>query len=55
MKTTLYLCAGVGGVIGAYIPSLLGGKGGMFSFWGLLGSLIGGLAGIWIGYKLYSG
>lgn len=35
-------------IIGSYIPLLLGEKE-IFSLWGVLGGLVGGIFGIWIG------
>ena len=49
-KGMVYLGAGIGGTIGGYLPVLLGADG--FSGWSILGSLIGGLFGIWVVYKL---
>jgi len=39
-----------GSLAGGYITSLLGA--GSFSFTSLLGSVVGGILGIWIAYKL---
>lgn len=51
-KRVLLLCAGIFGTLGAYIPILLGwdpsGLGGP----SILGGLIGGLCGIWLGTKI---
>ena len=41
---------GVGGVVGGYLPILFGA--GSFSGWSLLGGFVGGIVGIWVGYKL---
>jgi hypothetical protein len=49
----MYLLAiAVFGTIGGYLPSLFGAS--YFSLWGILGSAIGGLFGIWFVYKPYS-
>jgi len=40
----------VGSFAGGYIPSLLGAD--SFSLTSLLGSIVGGILGIWIGYSL---
>jgi hypothetical protein len=40
----------IGSTIGGYIPVLWGGD--LFSFTSLLGSLIGGLLGIWAGNRI---
>jgi len=42
--------AAVGSVIGAYVPALWGA--GMFSYSSIILSTIGGLGGIWLGFKL---
>jgi len=49
-KTMMYLFISIGGGIGAYIPVLFGADG--FSVWSVVGSTIGGLAGIWAAYKI---
>ncbi len=40
----------VGSTIGSFIPGLWGGD--SFSFSSILMSAVGGLAGIWVGFKL---
>ena len=40
----------VGSVVGSYVPTLWGA--GAFSMWSILLGGIGGLVGIWVGYKL---
>jgi hypothetical protein len=50
-KTLVLTGATVGGIIGAYIPSLFGDTE-MFSAWSILGSTIGAFVGIWLGYLL---
>jgi hypothetical protein len=47
----LYLGSGIGGVIGAYIPVLLGDSN-PFSGWSLLAGFVGTIVGLWMGYKL---
>ncbi len=49
-KGLILLMASVGGVVGGYLPTLFGAGG--FSGWSILGSLAGGLLGIYVGYKL---
>lgn len=49
-KKVIYFGATVGGMIGGYLPSLFGADG--FSGWAILGSTVGGVAGIIIFYKL---
>lgn len=45
-KALMWLFIGIGGAIGGYIPVWLGAS--YFSVWGMLGSLVGGVAGIYI-------
>lgn len=52
-KTLIYIGIAVGGVIGGYLGSLLDG-GNFFGVWGIIGSALGGFAGIWAGYRLGS-
>ena len=40
----------VGSAIGGYVPALWGA--GILSFSSVIGSAIGGVAGIWLGYRL---
>jgi phage tail tape-measure protein len=48
-KKLIMLGMVVGSIAGGYLPALVGVDGLMFS---LLGSFIGGIIGIWIGYKV---
>lgn len=41
--------ATIGGIAGAYVPTLWGDTD-LFSGWSILCSTIGGLVGIWLGY-----
>jgi uncharacterized membrane protein YeaQ/YmgE (transglycosylase-associated protein family) len=50
MKTNVSIGVIVGSIIGGYVPSLWGA--GMFSYWGLFTSTVGGLLGVYLGYKL---
>ena len=50
-KFLITLGAGVGGIAGAYIPYLWRDDD-FFSGWSILFSTIGGIIGIWLGYKL---
>jgi hypothetical protein len=50
-KGLLTLMAGIFGFIGSYIPVLLGDND-LLSGWSILGGVIGGLFGIWVGVKL---
>jgi hypothetical protein len=49
-KGLITLLAGLGGTIGGYIPVILGASG--FSGWSILGAFIGGLVGIYAGFKI---
>jgi len=42
----------IGSLIGGYIPTFFGA--GIFSYWSILTTAIGGFLGIWIGYKISS-
>lgn len=50
-KLLVTLGAGIGGIAGAYLPTLWGDTD-LFSGWSILFSVIGGLVGIWLGYLL---
>ena len=50
LKKLCYIGAFVGSSIGGYVPVLWGGS--MFSVSGVLLSMVGGLAGIWVGYRI---
>lgn len=39
----------IGSSAGGYLPVLFGGD--LFSLWSVLGSTVGGIAGIWLGIK----
>jgi uncharacterized membrane protein YjjB (DUF3815 family) len=52
-KQVIYLLAGIGGIIGAYIPVWFFHQSDL-SAASLLGSLIGGIAGIWLAVKIQS-
>jgi hypothetical protein len=49
-KFLIYLFLSIGSIAGGWIPTLWGAS--AFSFQSILGSFIGGLLGIWAGYKL---
>ena len=48
-KVIYTLGATIGGSLGGYLPALWGAS--LFSGWGIIGSTVGGLAGVWLGYK----
>jgi len=47
-KKVILFFATVGGIVGSYIPTLFGDTD-FFSGWSILGGLIGGIFGIWLG------
>ncbi|MCL4363620.1 hypothetical protein M1328_00065 [Patescibacteria group bacterium] len=49
-KTAVMTGMIVGSIIGSYLPTLWGA--GIFSYWSLFTSTVGGFLGIYIGYKL---
>jgi len=49
-KTLIWIFAFIGSTIGGFLPSLWGAD--IFSFSGIILSTIGGLAGIWVGWKI---
>ena len=49
-KGLIVLMASVGGMIGGYLPTLLGASG--ISGWSIIGSFVGGICGIYVGYKM---
>jgi len=49
-KKLLLLFATVFGAIGGYIPVLFGD--GTFDIWSILGGMVGGFFGIWLGVKV---
>jgi hypothetical protein len=51
-KSAMWLGAGIGGVVGSFIPALWGA--GQLSAWSFLFGTIGGVLGIVAVYKLYS-
>lgn len=50
-KTLIYIGITVGGLLGGFLGSLLD-HGNPFGAWGIILSTVGGLAGIWAGYKV---
>lgn len=49
-KPLIWIGMFVGGAIGGYVPVLFGAD--AFSFSSIIGNMLGGLAGIWAGFKL---
>jgi hypothetical protein len=49
-KSLVWIGMIVGSVIGGYVPALWGA--GVFSFPGIIGNTVGGILGIFAGYKL---
>ena len=49
-KTLIWIGLFVGSTIGSYIPELWGA--GLFSFSSIVGSAVGGVLGVWLGFKL---
>ncbi|HZS09715.1 MAG TPA: hypothetical protein VFD58_33115 [Blastocatellia bacterium] len=49
-KLLVWIGVFIGSTVGGYIPTLWGAE--LLSFSGVLGSVIGGLLGIWGAYKL---
>lgn len=49
-NSLIWIGAGIGSTVGGFLPSLWGA--GMLSFSSIILSTIGGLGGIWLGYKL---
>lgn len=49
-KGLVYLLLSIGGIIGSYVPVLLGQD--AFSLASIIGGLVGGIAGIWLAVKV---
>ncbi len=49
-KSLIYVGAGVGGLVGGWLGSLLDHS--LFGVWGVLLSAVGGIAGIYAAYKI---
>jgi uncharacterized membrane protein YeaQ/YmgE (transglycosylase-associated protein family) len=49
-KTLVFLGMFIGSIVGGYLPSLWGAD--IFSMWSLVLSAVGGLLGIWVGYRM---
>jgi hypothetical protein len=50
-KTLIWIGMGVGSTVGSFIPALWGGGGALISFPSIFLSTIGGILGIWGGWK----
>lgn len=53
MKKFVMLGAVIFGAIGSYVPMLFGDMDSMIG-WSILGSIVGGLFGIWLAVKAYN-
>jgi hypothetical protein len=51
MKAAIYISLTIGSIIGGWLGSLLD-HGNFMGVWGIIGGLIGSVAGIWAGYKI---
>lgn len=51
-KLPMYVIVGLGLTIGNFLPVIFGQS--AFGLWGVLGTLIGGIAGVWLFWKLRS-
>jgi hypothetical protein len=49
-RSLYYLGAGIGGTAASFIPALWGGS--LLGGWSIILSGVGGLAGIWLAYRL---
>lgn len=50
MKSIIVLTSGFGGAIGGFLPVLFGANG--LSGWSIIGAFIGGIVGIYVGFKI---
>ena len=51
MKTLIWIGITAGGTLGGWLGSLLD-RGSFFGAWGIIGSTVGSILGLWIGYKI---
>jgi len=51
-KSLIWIGVFIGSTLGGWIPTLFMGTSGLFSFSAVIGSTVGGVVGIWAGYKL---
>lgn len=50
-KALIYTLLTVGGLVGGFLGGILD-NGNMFGLWSFLLGFVGGIAGIWLGYRL---
>lgn len=50
-KLTITVCMTIGTILGGLVPALFGDSS-LFDGWSILGSVIGGILGIWVGAKV---
>ena len=50
-KTLIYIFLSIGSTVGAYTPALWGDSS-LFSFSSVILTAVGGIVGIWVGFKL---
>jgi hypothetical protein len=50
MTLLIWIGLSIGSTLGSYLPTIWGA--GVFSFASLFGSALGGILGIWLGYKM---
>jgi hypothetical protein len=50
-KKSISLFGAIGVTVGAYVPSLFGDND-IFSTWSILGGLVGGIVGFWLGVQI---
>jgi len=48
-KTTIWIGVLIGSTIGGWVPTIFGAD--WLSLWSIVGNGIGGILGIWVGYK----
>ena len=52
MKTAIGICTAIGSIVGSWLGSLLD-HGNMLGAWGIVLGGVGGIIGVWAGYKIY--
>ena len=48
-KSVIWIAVFIGSAVGGWIPTVFGGS--SFGFGSIIGSTVGGLIGIWVGFK----